>query len=292
MPQRRPSHQSIVYAASDVSVSVDNSADSAAQTTPIFSGYDNCSPVHVNLKISREHTLDGEGREVEFMFHPSNDDFQVVAKEMIEELALTLPVNNLAEIIHIEVTEAQRSVIAAYAALGEERKSHGASQLESLLPNDFNQPATLQMTFDCVERSVCVDQKVEDVSTMQNSFTSAAINDDIHPRDTSTPAETEIVEITVVPATDCVPSANQTRTSVETAVIKELVQHDSTQNDDSDDDLGLMDEEDEHLKQEIVRIDKEAGHARRVFEQRIQKHKSIQAIFNQYNFTVRLCLMF
>ena len=38
-----------------------------------------------------------------------------------------------------------------------------------------------------------------------------------------------------------------------------------------------MDEEDRHLKQEIIRIDKESGHARRVFEQRILKHKSIQA---------------
>ena len=39
--------------------------------------YDLNSPVKVNLKIDREHTADGEGREVEFIFNPGNDDFQV-----------------------------------------------------------------------------------------------------------------------------------------------------------------------------------------------------------------------
>lgn len=39
--------------------------------------YDVNSPVKVSLKIDREHTVDGEGREVEFIFNPGNDDFQV-----------------------------------------------------------------------------------------------------------------------------------------------------------------------------------------------------------------------
>lgn len=40
-------------------------------------GYDISSPVRVNLKIDKEHTSDGEGREVEFMFNPESDNYKV-----------------------------------------------------------------------------------------------------------------------------------------------------------------------------------------------------------------------
>ena len=48
------------------------------------------------------------------------------------------------------------------------------------------------------------------------------------------------------------------------------------ESDADDSDLIENDEEDIHLQQEVLRIEKESGHAKRVFEKRILKHKSIQ----------------
>jgi hypothetical protein len=47
---------------------------------------------------------------------------------------------------------------------------------------------------------------------------------------------------------------------------------------DSDDNVSGFDEEDSLIEAEMNRIEKEAGHARRAFESRIQKHKIIQVL--------------
>ena len=51
--------------------------DGSISPSAIPSGYGIHSPVRVNLKIGSEHTRDGEGREVEFMFTPGSDDYKV-----------------------------------------------------------------------------------------------------------------------------------------------------------------------------------------------------------------------
>jgi hypothetical protein len=47
-----------------------------ADVAPIPASITN-EPVTVNLKISKEHTADGSGRQVEFVFNPQSDNFEV-----------------------------------------------------------------------------------------------------------------------------------------------------------------------------------------------------------------------
>ena len=54
---------------------------------------------------------------------------------------------------------------------------------------------------------------------------------------------------------------------------------DKSETGDSDDNVSGFDEEDSLIEAEMNRIEKEAGHARRAFESRIQKHKIIQVLF-------------
>lgn len=260
--------------------------------TSVSSGYDISSPVKVSLKIGREHTADGEGREVEFIFNPNNDDFEVVAQEMIEELALTLPVHSLADSIAIEVLQTQQSVIRAYSAMEEERRSHGVSEPADFiaLSSDSLPAAAPTSHLDVAESPVpqcgqadCRNapdtthlRSADKIAPLVDSSAGVDVTDNSvlassseQPQTAAEPAAKEA--LVVISAVDT--TGTEASVSVESPRQQDTA---PTEDSDSDDDMFELDDEDRHLREEIMRIDKEAGHARRVFEQRIQKHKSIQ----------------
>ena len=261
--------------------------------------------VPVQLRIAEGHTSDGVVKEVEFVFNTAKDNYDIVAREMIDELGLLIPVEQLAALIQVQVCSVMKdvpplqlppaessacsteSVILATAAdygivISNDHEGGDEAPAVAEPTSTVTQPAEAQASKNTstvdekspreipVTEAAAVATNVQPPITVNTNIASVsptALTPDLsgHPTPHTTGATPHITQC---PSQESLVSASTEDSPKQRRVTVEVISDDTA--------LAENAEVMEMLTKEKEKIEKESRAARRAFEQRIQKHKIIQ----------------
>lgn len=271
--------------------------------------------VPVQLRIAEGHTSDGVVKEVEFVFNTAKDNYDVVAREMIDELGLLIPMEQLAALIQVQVCSVMKDVPPLQLPPAESSSCSTESVILAtaadfgiVISNDSATEDEATTAPVLAESTLTTAHHVE--TQVPNNSSAVAAVDEKSPREVPTtecpsnvaavatnvqPPITVITDISSVSPTALTPDLSTYPTLHTTAPPPQLTQCPSQESlisastEDSPkqrrvtvevitDDAALVENAEamEMLTKEKEKIEKESRAARRAFEQRIQKHKIIQ----------------